>query len=226
MPAELPNETPEYRKARAALREAEVALKDQVKAVAELRRQLPTDTLVETDYLFHEGPADLSTDGPIREVRLSELFTKSDAPLILLHFMFGKQQEQFCPMCTMWADGYDGAIPHVSQRANFAVVVAGELAAFRGYARERGWRNLRLLSSAPSTLKRDLDLETPDGGQLPGVSVFLRGVDGRTRHFYTGSAMMGGGHFNGMDLFSPVWHFLDLTPAGREDWMPSRQYPA
>jgi hypothetical protein len=27
--------------------------------------------------------------------------------------MFGKRQEKICP-CTMWADGYDGVVPHLS----------------------------------------------------------------------------------------------------------------
>ena len=28
----------------------------------------------------------------------------------------------------------------------------------------------------------------------------------------------------GIDLLSPVWHLLDLTPAGRDDWYPSLDY--
>ena len=31
-------------------------------------------------------------------------------------------------------------------------------------------------------------------------------------------------HFRGMDLLSPVWNFLDLTPAGRGDWFPGLSY--
>ena len=34
--------------------------------------------------------------------------------------------------------------------------------------------------------------------------------------------MMAPGHWRGMDLLSPVWNFLDLTPEGRGDWMPKR----
>lgn len=215
----LPNESPEYRKIRAELHEAEIALKEQRERVAELRRTLPADTDV-ADYVFHEAPV----DGPVRDVRLSELFDDPAKPLVLMHFMFGKAQSEPCPMCTMWADGYDGAVPHLRQRVNFGVVVAGDAAAFRDYARERGWKNLRLLSCGDGTFKADLKMETEEGAQLPGVSVFVRGDDGQVRHFYTGCAMMGGGHFRGMDLLSPVWNFLDLTPQGRGDFMPSRRY--
>jgi predicted dithiol-disulfide oxidoreductase (DUF899 family) len=28
----------------------------------------------------------------------------------------------------------------------------------------------------------------------------------------------------GIDLLSPVWHLLDLTPGGRGDWYPSPGY--
>ena len=30
--------------------------------------------------------------------------------------------------------------------------------------------------------------------------------------------------FRGMDLLSPIWHFLDLTPEGRGDYFPAKQY--
>jgi predicted dithiol-disulfide oxidoreductase (DUF899 family) len=29
----------------------------------------------------------------------------------------------------------------------------------------------------------------------------------------------------GIDLLSPVWHLLDLTPQGRRDWFAQLDYP-
>ncbi len=221
----LADETPEYRRLRDELLEAEIALKDQREAVAELRRRLPRDNPVDPGYLFHEGPRDLAAgDAPIVERKLEELFDDPQKPLVLLHFMYGKKQEQPCPMCTLWADGYERIVPHLEQRMNFAVVVAGEIGRFRAYARERGWRRLRLLSSGASSLKRDLGLEGEDGSQQPGVSVFTLGADGRARHFYSGGAIMAEGQYRGMDLLSPLWNFLDLTPEGRGDFMPQLGY--
>jgi len=218
------NENPEYRKASEELLEAEIALKDQLERVATLRRRLPRNTSV-TDYLLQEGPAALSDgDAPIREVRLSNLFSAPGRTLVLVHFMFGGRQVEPCPMCTLWADGYDGVVPHLRQRIDFGVAVAGDVAELRRYARSRGWRNVRLLSSAGSTLKRDLGFESEDGSQLPGVSVFTRDGDGRVCHFYSSGAFMAPGHFRGMDLLSPVWNFHDLTPEGRGDWLPKRTY--
>jgi predicted dithiol-disulfide oxidoreductase (DUF899 family) len=211
-------ESTAYAKLRDELQQAEIALRDQRERVAELRRSLPTDQVVD-DASFEQV-----RDGERVPVALSELFEDPGKPLLLLHFMFGKAQSHPCPMCTMWADGYDGAIPHLAQRVNFLVFVAGDPAAFEAYARARGWRNLRVVSAADSDLKARLGFETPDGAQHPGVSVFLRRPDGALIHTYSQSAWYGGDEFRGMDLLSPVWNFFDLTPEGRGEFFPSKAY--
>jgi predicted dithiol-disulfide oxidoreductase (DUF899 family) len=214
----LDDESPEYLKIRAELLEAEIALRDQRERVAELRRKLPVTPV--QDYRFREAPL---AGGPVVEVRISELFGAHDE-LILMHFMFGGQQENPCPMCTMWADGYDGTVGHIEQRAAFGVVVEGDPERFREHARGRGWRNLRLLSSGATSYKDDLEMQSPEGHQFPGVSVFTRDASGGLAHFYTGGAVLASDQWRGMDLLSPVWHFLDLTRAGRGDWMPQLSY--
>ena len=117
--ARLDGESLEYTKIRDELQQAEVALRDQREHVAELRRRLPSDHVVD-DQVFREV-----RDGQLAELRLSELFEASDQPLILLHFMYGKSQTSPCPMCSSWADGYDGILPHLEQKARFAVFIAG-----------------------------------------------------------------------------------------------------
>jgi len=214
----LANEAPEYTKLRDELLEAEIDLRDQVERVAALRRKLPTDREV-ADATFEE-----IRDGVRVPVRLSELFEDPEKTLVLVHFMFGGKQDKPCPMCTLWADGYDGIVPHLRQRVNFAVLVAGDVETFAEYARGRGWRNLRIVSAADSDLKRSLGFEATDGGQHPGVSVFRRLADGRVVHFTSVCAMLADGEFRGMDLLSPLWNFLDLTPEGRGDWMPRIEY--
>lgn len=213
----LANETPEARKYRAELIEAELALRDQVERVAALRRALPATPI--GDEVFEE-----IREGVRTPVRLSELFEKPDQTLILLHFMYGKKQEKPCPMCTLWADGYDGVVPHLRQRISFAVLVAGDPGAFAEYARSRGWRHLRIVAAAGSDLKLRLGFEDAEGAQSPGVSVFRRDADGRVVHTYSASASPAPGEFRGMDLLSPFWSFLDLTPEGRGDFVPKRGY--
>jgi predicted dithiol-disulfide oxidoreductase (DUF899 family) len=212
-----PNASPEYQKLRGELYEAELALREQRERVAELRRSLPRDTVVE-DSVFER-----IVDGQPSEVRLSELFEDPNKPLVIMHFMFGKAQTSPCPMCTLWADGYDGAIPHLSQRVNFVVLVAGNLVEFQDYARGRGWENLRIASAGSSTVKLELEFENEAGDQYPGVSVYERASDGSVRHFYSSRAYgPDGGRM--MDLLSPVWNYFDLTPEGRGEFFPNNNY--
>ena len=221
---ELANESAAYRAARAELLQAEVALRDQREKVAALRRQLPLDTEVE-DYLFHEGPRDLSEDGPIAEVHLSELFDKPDQPLVVYQFMYGVAQENPCTSCTMWTEGLDGVAHHLAQQVNLAVIAAADIGDWRAWGRERGWRRVRLVSSAGTSFKEDFKLQDEDGDQYPGVSVFVKKPDGALAHFYTASAILGKDEYRGIDLLSPVWNLLDLTPNGRqEDWYPDTKY--
>lgn len=211
------SESEDYRRRREALRVAELELTDHVEQVAALRRSLPTDTVVD-DYEFVEV-----VDG--NAVRLSELFSAPSRALIVYHFMYGKAQTEPCPLCTMWIDGYNAAAPHVVQNADFVVLAAAEPAAIKAHAESRGWTNLRLLSAGDSTFKFDLGSAEADGSQTEWISVFILGEDGRVRHVYSkGAQMADDRRERGIDLLSPVWHLLDLTPRGRGDWYPSLDY--
>jgi predicted dithiol-disulfide oxidoreductase (DUF899 family) len=210
-------ESDEYRRRREELRVAELDLIDHIERVAALRRKLPADTVV-TDYEL----VDVTSGSG---VRLSQLFTAPDRTLILYHFMYGKAQTEPCPLCTMWIDGYNAAAPHVTQNVDFAVVAAAAPAAINAHAASRGWTKLRLLSAGDSTFKYDLGSEEPDGTQTEWISVFTRGDDGSVRHVYSkGAQMADNRRERGIDLLTPVWHLLDLTPEGRPDWYPSLDY--
>ena len=207
----------DYRRQREELRVAELDLIDHAERVAALRRKLPADTAVD-DYQLVDVA---SGDG----VRLSELFSAPDRSLIVYHFMYGKAQTEPCPLCTMWIDGYNAAAPHLTQSIDFAVVAAADPAAISAYAASRGWSNLRLLSAGDSTFKYDLGSEEADGTQTEWISVFTRGGDGSVRHVYSkGAQMADDRRERGIDLLTPVWNLLDLTPNGRPDWYPSLNY--
>ncbi len=216
----------EYRKLRDELLEAESALKDQRERVAELRRRLPATTKVETDYVFREGPADLTrnAESDFFETRLSELFPDGRDQLIVQHMMFAPEAEQGCPMCSMWADGFEGLAHHVGDLVGFVVVARAPIAKLRAWGRRRQWRRLRLLSSHGNDFNRDFGVELAEDRQLPGVSVFTRDADGGIRHFYTSEGSLQERHHRAMDLLIPVWNLLDLLPDGRGDWMPKYFY--
>ena len=221
----LPNESDEYLSKREELRLAEIELMRQRERVAELRRGLPQGAALQ-DYAFEEGPANLDDgDTPIRTVRLSELFSAPNRSLVVYQFMFGKKNTTPCPMCTLWIDGWNGIAHHLVQNVDVAIVAAADPVALRAHARARGWNRLRLLSCGANTFKYDLGSEDREGNQDSTISVFTRDTDGTPRHFYSvHPAFSSDIEERGIDLYSPVWHILDLTPQGRGEWIADLGY--
>lgn len=204
-----------FESALAEVRTAELELMKQRERVAELRRAVPPSA-PSIDYEFER-----SIDGRAESVRLSELFTGPDRTLVVYHFMFGKQQSAACPMCSMWADGWNAITDHLARRIDFVVAASAPVSEWTALAQARGWNNLRLVSAEPSSFKLDIGGEDADGNQWPFISVWTLDDDGRPMQRYGGSAGFDADHWRGLDLLSPVWHFLDLTPEGRGDFMPS-----
>lgn len=221
----LTNESKEYLAKREELRLAEIELMQQRERVAKLRRALPQGAVLQ-DYEFLEGPAELHAgDEPVRKVKLSELFTSTERPLVIYHLMFGKKQVKPCPMCTMWIDGVNGIAHHIAQNMDFAVVAAAGAKELREHARARGWDKVRLLSVGDSTFKYDLGSEDKDGGQDSTISVFTKDADGTVRHFYSAHPRMSIDiKERGIDLLAPIWNIMDLTPQGRGNWYASLDY--
>ena len=223
----LHNESTEYLAKREALRLVEIESMKLRERVAKLRRELPQGAAVE-NYAFIEGPADLNDgDTPARTVRLSELFAAPDRALVLYQFMYGKRQTSPCPMCTLLIDSLNGVAHHLAQNVGLAIVAAADPAALRAHARRQQWNNLRLLSTADgSTFKYDMGGEDREGNQDSTVSVFIREADGTLRHFYSAHPHMAADiNERGLDLLSPVYNVLDLTPQGRGSWYASLDYP-
>src|SRR5437016_2994847 len=115
----FPNESTEYRSARDELLRAEIELRRRVEEVAAMRRRLPMGGAA-SDYVFEEGDADLDNSAAVRPVRLSELFRRPEASLLLYSFMYGPKMAAACPMCTSFLDSLNGIAPHMMQRANLA----------------------------------------------------------------------------------------------------------
>jgi predicted dithiol-disulfide oxidoreductase (DUF899 family) len=235
MSINFPAESAQYREARDRLLEQEVELRRAMEAVADARRRLPPGGVVPEDYVFQgSGP-----DGAPVDVRLSELFDSDRDSLVIYNFMFPRTyggdrpgpatgetarlplEEGPCPSCVALLDQLDGAVIHASRWVNFAVVAKAPLPRLLTWSRERGWRNLRLLSSAPNTFNRDYYGETADGSQIPMLNVFHR--DGQTvRHFWgaelTYAPMDPGQDHRSVGTLEPLWNLFDLTPEGRPDW--------
>jgi predicted dithiol-disulfide oxidoreductase (DUF899 family) len=228
----FPGESAEYRAARNRLLEQEIELRRAMEAVAEARRQLPPGGVVPQDYVFHgQGPS-----GAPAEVRLSELFAPGKDSLVIYSMMFPRASDDNsagpatgrtallplaegpCPSCTAFLDQLDGAVEHAAQRVNLAVAAKAPIERILTFAKERGWRRLRLLSSAGTTYNRDYLAETPDGEQQPMLNVFHR--DGDTiRHFWGSELFYApanpGEEPRHVGTLEPLWNLFDLTPEGR-----------
>jgi predicted dithiol-disulfide oxidoreductase (DUF899 family) len=231
----FPGESPEYRAARDRLLEREIALRRETEAVAAERRELAPGGLVPQDYVFQgEGP-----DGAPADVRLSELFAPGKDSLAIYSFMFPRDPaddrpgpatgesarlplaEGPCPSCVSILDQLEGAMDHAGQHVNFAVVAKAPLPRVLTFARERGWRRLRFLSSAENSYNRDYHTETAEGHQRPMLTVFHR--DGsEIRHFWSSELFYApwdpGQDPRHLGTLEPVWNLFDLTPEGRPDW--------
>lgn len=60
-----------------------------------------------------------------------------------------------CASCTSMLDSLDGAARHLEQVLNLVVVAKSDPQRIGTFASERGWQNLRLLSSRSNTYNRD-----------------------------------------------------------------------
>lgn len=202
----MPGADETYRQSRDRLRQAEIELRDRIEDVAAMRRNLPPGPVV-PDYTF------IDMDG--KRVRLSELFAGDKDDLIVYHLMWAKD-DGFCPMCSLWIDGFNGLTPHITQRANFVVASRAPVDKLKAWGERRGWRRLRLLSDDGPQFARDIDAEDAEGNPDSTISVFRRDGD-RIRHFYTAHPSLENRE-RGIDLLCPVWHLFDLTPSGRGGW--------
>jgi predicted dithiol-disulfide oxidoreductase (DUF899 family) len=240
--SKFPGESAEYRAARDRLLEQEIELRRMMESVAEMRRRLPPGPVAE-DYVFQGRGA----DGAITDVRLSDLFAPDRDSLAIYSMMFPRYHgderpgptygetarlplaESPCPSCTAMLDQFDGAAEHVSQRMNLAVSAKAPIERVLAYADERGWRRLRLLSSAGNSYNRDYLAETAEGDQMPMMNVFHR--DGDVIRHVWGSELLYAPSDAGQDprhmgTLEPLWNLFDLTAEGRPtDWEEQISYP-
>jgi predicted dithiol-disulfide oxidoreductase (DUF899 family) len=227
MSVSFPGESAQYRQARNRLLDQEVELRRITEDVAAARRTLPPGGAVPENYVF-EGQG---TGGAPTHVTLSDLFEPEKDTLFIYSMMFPRAVEEDlpCPSCTQFLDSFDGVAEHAGERINVAVVVKTELSGVLAHAETRGWRRLRLLSSAGNTYNRDYHGESDDGSeQLPMLNVFHRYGD-TIRHFW-GSELLFESPEPGQDprhgdTIDPLWNLFDLTPEGRgDDWYPDLTY--
>jgi predicted dithiol-disulfide oxidoreductase (DUF899 family) len=230
----FPNESPEYRAARERLLQREVALRREMEAVAAEVRALPPGGPVREDYEFDH----IGNGGAPAKVRLSQLFRPGTDALIAYHYMFPRHRSDMrpgpssgpiaqlpleegpCPSCTALLDNWEGAVPHVEGLGASVVAVAkAPIERVAAFAAHRGWRNLKLISAANNSFKRDYHGEDEEGQQAPILTVFHKGADGVIRLSWASELLFSptepGQDPRHVGTVEPMWTLLDLTPGGR-----------
>jgi predicted dithiol-disulfide oxidoreductase (DUF899 family) len=141
---------------------------------------------------------------------------------IALSDLFGDKQELFvvhnmgtgCNSCTLWADGFNGILQHLENRAAFVVSSPEDPQTQQAFKASRGWR-FRMVSHRGTDFAQDMGYAR-DGRWWPGVSVFRR-VNGKIRRVSDAA-------FEPGDDFCIAWHFFDLLPEGADGWRPKASY--
>jgi predicted dithiol-disulfide oxidoreductase (DUF899 family) len=207
-----------------------------MEAVAAEIRALPPGGPVPEDYEFDQ----IDSQGTPAKVRLSQLFRPGTEALILYHYMFPRHssdkrpgpssgptaglplEEGPCPSCTALLDNWEGAVPHVEGLgANIAAVAKAPIEQVAAFGAHRGWRNLKLLSAAGNSFKRDYHGEDATGQQVPILTVFHKGGDGIIRLSWASELLFlpsePGQDPRHVGTVEPMWTLLDLTRGGRPD---------
>jgi len=184
------------------------------------RRELPW-VKVEKPYSFN---------GPNGKETLSDLFG-GRSQLIIYHFMFGPGWGEGCVGCSFLCDHVDGALLHLLQHdVSFVAVSRAPLAEIEAFKKRMGW-NFKWVSSLESDFNYDyqvsfskdeiargkvyynFEMQDLPSEEMSGTSVFYKDADGQIFHTYSSYARSG-------ENFLGTYHFLDLTPKGRNETGP------
>jgi predicted dithiol-disulfide oxidoreductase (DUF899 family) len=172
------------------------------------------------------------------EKTLAELFV-GRSQLLVYHFMFGPEWEAGCPVCSFWADSFNGGVAHLAQRdVTMLCASRARIDRIQAYRRRMGW-SFPWVSSGRSDFNYDFYVSVPglDAGpaqpemeradpdrtdlppynftnrpfaaENPGLSAFAP-EDGVV--YYTYSC-----YGRGLDAFNAAYQLLDRAPQGRDE---------
>ncbi len=184
----------EQKKIAGLVRAQEDKIREMKSKLAEMRRQLKPAKV--KDYRF---------EGPWGEpVALSQLFGQHKE-LIVIHNM-----GTHCPYCTLWADGFNGILKHIENRAAFVVESMDPSDVQLKFASDRGWK-FRMISSRTSSFRKDMGYGKTRASVEPGMSVFRKERDGSITRVSDTS-------FGPGDNFCPLWDLIDMLPDSQPNW--------
>lgn len=158
-----------------------------------------------------------ATGGEVRNYPFSTLASETDLlrlfgdndTLLVIHNM-----GQGCRYCTLWADGFNGFLPHLESAMGVALVSKDPPALQRQFANARGWR-FQLASHGGGDYISEQTV-VPGESNMPGAVVYQReGASIRRKS----ACVFGPG-----DQYCSLWSLLGLAGLGPEDWTPQFSY--
>ena len=151
------------------------------------------------DYEFETGAGTTS---------LLDLFADKDR-LLVIHNM-----GQGCRYCTLWADGFNGLLPHLESAVAVVLLSKDPPDVQRTFANARGWR-FRLASHGGGDYIREQGV-LEGGGNDPGAVLYQRDGGAILRR---NACVFGPG-----DLYCALWGLLGLAGMDASDWAPQFSY--
>ena len=144
----------------------------------------------------------------VGETSLRDLFGDK-RHLLAIHNM-----GQGCRYCTLWADGFNGLLPHLESALAVVLVSKDPPDVQRAFANSRGWR-FRLASHGGGDYIREQGVYGCEGN-YPGAVMYERDGDAVVRK---NACVFGPG-----DIYCAVWGLLGLAGLGDEEWTPQYRY--
>lgn len=139
---------------------------------------------------------------------LFELFGDKDK-LLAIHNM-----GQGCRYCMLWADGFNGFVPHLESTMSVVLVSKDPPKLQRKFANTRGWRfKLASHEGGPYITEQTV---YADDGNAAGAVVYER-KDGKI--YRKNASFFGEG-----DLYCSMWSLLGLAGISDEEWTPQYRY--
>jgi predicted dithiol-disulfide oxidoreductase (DUF899 family) len=142
------------------------------------------------------------------EQTLSSLFAGRER-LLVIHNM-----GQACRYCTLWADGFNGFLPHLESAMSVVLVSKDDPQTQQAFAGSRGWR-FRMASHGGGAYIKEQAVK-PDSTNMPGAVAYRRDGDDILR--------LGHGEFGPGDLYCSLWNLLGVAGLTEEDWVPQYRY--
>ncbi|MGF1720836.1 DUF899 family protein [Vibrio kyushuensis] len=142
------------------------------------------------------------------DTSLLELFAENDK-LLVIHNM-----GQGCRYCTLWADGFNGFVPHLESAMSLVLVSKDAPEVQRRFANSRGWLFGLASHSGGQYIQEQSVLEGQSN--VPGAVVYERKGD---KIFRQSACIFGPG-----DLYCSMWSLLGLAGLSASDWTPQYSY--